>query len=138
MTQPATSDSTRSTDSPGNLVLTQRVLKVVYGLVPIVAGIDKFTNVLVEWTTYLPLRLVDVLPMEPSVFMYVVGVIEVVAGGIVLTRYTKEGASLVAVWLVSIAVVQLLAGNYDIAVRDLVMAFGAFALVELTKATTVR
>lgn len=127
-------DAAHETGFRGNLAQTRRLLKVVYGAVPIVAGLDKFANVLVTWTDYLPAAFGGVLPLDPVSFMYVVGVIEIVAGVIVLTRYTERGAYLVAVWLVAIAGTQVVAGNYDIAVRDLVMSVGAVALAQLTAA----
>lgn len=126
------SGSTFGTGFRGNLGQTQRLLKLVYGLVPIIAGFDKFTNILTTWTDYLPAVFAGVIPLEPVTFMYLIGVIEIVAGIVVLTRYTEYGAYLVAAWLVGIAGTQILAGNYDIAVRDLVMAVGAVALAQLT------
>lgn len=117
---------------------THRLLKAVYGLFPIVAGLDKFTNLLVTWTELLPAAIGSLLPVEPLVFMYVVGVIEIVAGLVVLSRYTEYGASLVAAWLVSIAVVQVVGGNYDIAVRDVWIAVGAIALAQLDAAVIDR
>lgn len=119
----------------GNLERTRLLLRVVYGLVPIVAGLDKFTNLLTIWAEYLPAAIVGVLPVEAQLFMYVVGVVEVVAGLVVLSRYTEHGAYLVAGWLAAIAVTQVIGGNYDIAVRDLVMAVGAIALAQLDAAS---
>lgn len=135
------SEATTRTDSTtagfrGDLDGTRRLLKVVYGLVPIVAGLDKFANVLTDWTALLPGAIASALPVEPTVFMYVVGVVEIVAGVVVLSRYTEEGAYLVAAWLTLVAVTQVVAGNFDIAVRDLVMAVGAVALAQLEVATT--
>lgn len=127
-------DATQTTSFRGNLGQTHSLLKIVYVAVPIIAGLDKFTNFLTTWTDYLPAAVVGVLPVEPMVFMYLVGLIEIVAGIIVLSRYTESGAYLVAVWLVAIAVTQVIAGNFDIAVRDLVMAVGAVALAQLTAA----
>jgi uncharacterized membrane protein YphA (DoxX/SURF4 family) len=105
------------------------ILKYTYGLVPIVAGADKFTNVLVDWTTYLR-GVESMLPMAPATFMMIVGVIEIIAGILVL-RFTRIGAYVVALWLVGIAVVLMSGGFYDIAVRDLVMAIGAYCLAKL-------
>lgn len=135
MSETSTHTDTANTNSfRGNLGQTHSLLKIVYGAVPIIAGLDKFTNVLVTWTDYLPAAAADLLPVEPMVFMYVVGVIEIVAGVIVLSRYTESGSYLVAVWLVAIAAIQVIAGNFDIAVRDLVMAVGAVALAQLSAA----
>ncbi len=109
-------------------------LRLTFGLVPIVAGIDKFTHVLVDWNKYLSPLARDVLPMSGATFMMIVGVIEIIAGALVLSRYTRFGAYLVSAWLVGIAINLVTTGTYfDIAVRDVVMAIGAFALAKLTE-----
>lgn len=133
--QPTQTQPTTESTFRGNLEQTRLLLRIVYGLVPIVAGIDKFTNLLTTWADYLPAAIVGVLPVEAQVFMYAVGVIEIIAGVVVLSRYTEYGAYLVAVWLTVIAITQLIGGNYDIAVRDLVMAVGAIALAQLDAAS---
>ncbi len=110
----------------------QTLLKYTYGLVPIVAGLDKFTNMLTDWSQYLGAGTQDILPIEVSTFMMIIGVIEIVAGVLVLTK-TKIGAAIVASWLVLIALILIFSGHYlDVAVRDLVMAIGAYVLVKLT------
>ncbi len=106
-------------------------LKLCFGLVPIVAGADKFLNLLTEWEKYLPSIVSENSPVSPAVFMMVVGVIEIIAGIVVLSKFTRLGAYVVAIWLVLISVNVLLAGFYDIAVRDLVMALGAYSLASL-------
>ena len=104
------------------------ILKWTYGLVPIVAGADKFTNILTEWNKYLAPVVTDIIPLSPEVFMTIVGIIEIVAGIVVLTK-PKIGSLIVSIWLVAIAINLLLTGQYfDIAVRDVVMAIGAFCL----------
>ena len=75
------------------------------------------------------------LPMEAEAFMKVVGVIEIIAGILVFIR-PLIGAYVVMAWLISIALVLIIGGNYyDVAVRDLVMAIGAFTLAQLTQIT---
>lgn len=103
-------------------------LRLTYGLVPVVAGLDKFFNLLTDWGAYLPSFVSDLLPLAPSAFMQLVGVIEIIAGLAVLTRFTRLGAYVVMAWLVLIAATVAAAGFLDIAVRDLVMAVGAYAL----------
>jgi len=104
------------------------ILKWTYGLVPIVAGADKFTHLLTNWDQYLAPIVTDVIPVQPHTFMSIVGVIEIVAGIIVLTR-PKVGSLVVGCWLCGIAINLLLTGQYfDVAVRDIVMAIGAFCL----------
>lgn len=116
-----------------NVQLVRNILKYTFGLVPIVAGLDKFTNLLTDWTHYVSDGIANLLPFEPSVFMMIVGVIEIIAGVLVLTK-TKFGAYLVSAWLVLIALSLLFSGSYlDVAVRDIVMAIGAFSLAKLSE-----
>ncbi len=115
-----------------NTVVT--LLKYTYGIVPIVAGLDKFTNILTDWSMYLSASIVDMLPVNAEIFMMIVGVIEVIAGILVLTR-PKIGGYVVMGWLLAVAVTLVISGQYiDVAVRDIVMAVGAFALVKLSNA----
>jgi hypothetical protein len=109
------------------------LLKLTYGIVPIVAGLDKFTNLLTHWEDYLHPGLVKILPVSPHAFMMILGVIEIIAGIIVLIR-PAIGGYIVAAWLTLIALTLLASGNYlDVAVRDLVMAIGAFSLARMAK-----
>jgi hypothetical protein len=111
-------------------------LKLTYGLVPIVAGADKFTNVLADWRRYLSPLSRRLIPMKPSRFMKAVGLIEIGAGALVLTRYTRLGSYIVGGWLGAIALQLLTHPRYrDVAVRDAVMALGALTLAKLTEAT---
>lgn len=111
----------------------QQTLKFTFGIVPIVAGLDKFTNLLTNWVDYLHPSIVRMLPFDAVVFMKIVGVIEIIAGVIVLVR-PLIGGYIVMLWLICIAL-QLIAGGhyFDVAVRDLVMAVSAFTLVQLTR-----
>ncbi len=107
------------------------ILRWTYGLMPIAAGADKFMNILTDWNKYLAPVVTDIIPLSPSTFMSIVGVIEIVAGIIVLVK-PKIGSLIVALWLIGIAINLLLTGQYfDIAVRDTVMAIGAFSLYTL-------
>lgn len=109
----------------------QNTLRLTFGIVPIVAGLDKFTNLLTNWENYL--SNISLIPFDPLIFMKVVGIIEIVAGILVLIR-PLIGAYIVMVWLICIALQLLLGGHYlDVAVRDLVMATGAYTLAQLTK-----
>lgn len=113
---------------------TLTILRFTYGLVPIVAGLDKFTNLLTNWVNYLNPIVLKVIPLGGSAFMHVAGIIEVLAGILVLAR-PRVGGFVVSAWLVCIALSLIASGNYlDVAVRDLVMAIGAFTLANLTPA----
>lgn len=106
-------------------------LRLTYGLVPFLAGLDKFFGILADWEAYLPSFAADVLPVSPAAFMMMVGVIEMIAGLAVLTKFTRLGAYIVMAWLILIAVVVTIGGHFDIAVRDLAMAVGAYTLGQL-------
>jgi uncharacterized membrane protein YphA (DoxX/SURF4 family) len=111
----------------------QSVLQTTFGIVPIVAGLDKFTNLLTNWSDYLGAGFKGMLPMDALLFMKIVGIIEIVAGILVLVK-PLIGAYIVMAWLVVIALTLIFSGHYlDVAVRDLVMAVGAYSLAQLTK-----
>jgi uncharacterized membrane protein YphA (DoxX/SURF4 family) len=119
------------------LTKIQTLLKLTFGLVPIVAGADKFTNLLTDWSQYLNPSLASILPFSAHTFMMIVGIIEIVAGIMVLVK-TNIGAYIVSAWLVLIALTLLASGKFlDVAVRDLVMAIGAYSLARITQITTV-
>lgn len=114
---------------------TSNLLKLTYGIVPIVAGLDKFFNILTRWEDYVPMALSSSLPISSHALMIVVGIIEIVAGLIVLTR-PAIGGYIVSAWLVLIGLLLLIGGTFlDVAVRDFVMAVGAFSLAKLARFT---
>ncbi len=114
------------------------LLKITYGIVPIVAGADKFMHLLVNWDQYLAPVIADMIPFSAHTFMLIVGVIEIIAGVIVLVK-PKIGSLIVCIWLLGIALNLLLTGKYfDVAVRDIVMAIGAFSLFTLVSDRTER
>lgn len=114
-----------------NIPMIKTLLKFTYGIVPIVAGLDKFTNILTDWGHYLAPSIANIIPFDISTFMKIVGIIEIIAGILVFYK-TKIGAYLVMAWLISIAITLIVSlTNFDIAVRDLVMAIGAFTLAKI-------
>lgn len=118
-----------------NVRLVKIILKYTFGLVPIVAGLDKFTNILTDWPQYVSDGLAGLLPLEASAFMMLVGVVEIIAGVLVLVK-TNIGAYVVSAWLVGIALSLIFSWTYvDVAVRDLVMAIAAFCLAKLSENT---
>lgn len=108
-------------------------LRIGLGVGPIVAGLDKYFNLLTNWGAYLSPVVTKIIPVSVPTFMHVIGVIEIIAGVLVLTRWTRIASYIVALWLVGIAINLLTTGMYfDIAVRDVEIAIGAFALAQLT------
>jgi hypothetical protein len=110
-----------------------QALHLGFIVAPVLAGLDKFTNLLTDWTKYLAPSVARLLPMDARVFMYVVGVVEVIAGVLVAVR-PKIGGYVVSAWLVGIILNLLLHEQryYDVALRDLGLAIGAFALARLS------
>ena len=108
-------------------------LRVSFGLLPLLAGLDKFTYLLTDWSAYVGPVARSLLPVEPQTFLYAVGIVEILVGLAVLTRWTVIGSYAAAGWLTLIAVNLVVAGFFDIAVRDVVLAVAAFALARLTE-----
>lgn len=108
-------------------------LRIGLGVGPIIAGIDKYFNKLTNWEMYLSPLATKVIPVQDTTFMHLVGVVEIIAGLIVLSRWTKIGSYIVGAWLIAIAINLLTTGMFfDLAVRDVEIAIGAFALSQLS------
>ncbi|MBO9703271.1 MAG: hypothetical protein J7604_23855 [Sporocytophaga sp.] len=119
------------TSNPNSLRFVFNLLKYTFVIVPILAGLDKFTNILTNWEHYLNPSLEPAMPFSPQVFMMIVGVIEIIAGVIVLIK-PQLGGLIVAAWLTLIAISLITDGQYfDVAVRDLVMAIAAFSMARI-------
>ena len=107
------------------------MLRTLYVGAPIVFGLDKFFNVLTYWPDYLAPLATAVIPVDPQMFMYGVGVVEIAAGLLVAWK-PRWGALVVAAWLFGIIVNLLLLGSfYDVALRDAGLLVGALALSRL-------
>lgn len=121
------------TDFDKRLNVAWWALKIALGVGPIIAGIDKYFDKLTDWSMYLSPLATKVIPVSPTTFMHAVGVVEIMAGLIVLSRATWIGSYIVMAWLLAIAVNRCTTGMfYDLAVRDVEIAIGAFALSQLT------
>src|SRR6185437_6250768 len=95
-------------------------LRIALGVMPILSGIDKYFNKLTDWGMYLSPIVTKIIPVSTPTFMHLVGAVEIIAGVIVLSRWTKIGSYIVMLWLIGIALNLLTTGMfYDIAVRDL-------------------
>ena len=111
-----------------------QILRMGFTVAPILMGADKFLGLLVNWDQYLPSFVNNLLGGRGHEFMYVVGVIEIVAGiGVFLKP--KIFAYVVAVWLGLIILnLLMIPGYFDVAVRDLGLLLGALALARLSHA----
>jgi uncharacterized membrane protein len=108
------------------------LLRTVFTVAPILFGLDKFTNLLTDWTMYLAPVVTQVVPLPAQTIMYIVGVVEIVAGVAVALR-PRFGSALVAAWLLGIIInLIILGGFYDVALRDFGLLVGALALNRLS------
>jgi hypothetical protein len=109
-------------------------LRVGFVAAPILFGLDKFTNLLTDWSTYLAPGIDRLVPGSATSAMLAVGVIEIIAGLVVAIR-PKVGGYLVAAWLAGIITNLLLLGDhYDVALRDFGLLLAALALARLATA----
>jgi hypothetical protein len=108
-----------------------QLLRTVFTIAPIAFGLDKFTNLLTDWSQYLAPWINDIVPGNADQAMYAVGVIEIVAG-LVVALVPRYGGLLVAAWLAGIIVNLLTLGDYyDVALRDFGLLVAALALTLL-------
>ena len=109
-------------------------LRIGLGAAAFLAGLDKFFNLLANWPRYLSPLATQVVPVSAQTFMHVAGVIEMIAGLALLAGITRLGGYVVMAWLLAIAINLVTTGTYfDVAVRDVLMALGAFSLARLTE-----
>lgn len=122
-----------SSSNVNRLLGTWMSLKLTYGLVFVLAGLDKFFNLVAHWVVYVNPYVFQIMPIDQTYIMWFAGVIEILLGIWVLTAWTRMGALWMAGWLTLIALNFIFNWtHFDIAIRDLVMAAGALALANLT------
>src|SRR5262245_40080992 len=107
------------------------LLRIAFTVAPILFGLDKCFNILVDWEIYLAPWINDIVPGSASTAMYLVGIVEI-AAGIFVALKPRYGAYVVAAWLAGI-IIDLLtySGYYDIALRDFGLMLGALTLARL-------
>ena len=111
-------------------------LRLGLGVGPFLAGLDKFFNLLTNWGMYLSPVAEKMIPVSADAFMHGVGVVEMLVGLAVLTRWTRAGGYVVTLYMMAIAVNLVFGKFFDLAVRDVEIAIGAYALARLTEART--
>ncbi len=109
-----------------------QILHIGFAVLPILAGLDKFLHVLVNWDLYLAPFIAKLSPISGHKLMMIIGVVEIAAGVIVAAK-PRLGAYVVAAWLWGIIIdLLLLSGYYDVALRDFGLSLGALALARLS------
>ena len=116
-----------------------QLLHMGFTVLPILAGLDKFFHLLTNWDMYLSPIARHVLGNLSHPFMLLVGVIEMIVGLMVITRWTRIGAYIASIWLLLIAINLVTTGQYfDIALRDIGLALSAFGLAKLSEGLALR
>jgi hypothetical protein len=129
----ATDSRTATRDNPAYQAYL--LLRTGFVVAPILFGLDKFVDILIDWTTYLAPSIDRLVPGSAHDAMLAVGVVEIVAGLVVAVR-PRIGGYLVAAWLAGIIVNLLLLGDhYDVALRDFGLLLAALALARLATAS---
>ncbi len=109
-------------------------LRIGLGLAPILAGLDKYFNLLTNWEMYLNPLIPRLLHISAPAFMHIAGAVEIVAGLLVFSRFTRYAAYIVMAWLLAIAASLVTQGLFfDVAVRNVEISLGAFVLARLTE-----
>ena len=109
-------------------------LRIGLGVGPFLAGLDKYFNLLANWPVYMSPLALKILPFSAQTFMHIVGVIEMIVGLAILTKWTRLGSYVASVWLLAIAFNLVSTGMFlDVAVRDVEIALAAFVLARLTE-----
>jgi hypothetical protein len=109
-------------------------LRIGLGVGPFLAGLDKYFNLLTNWTAYISPLALKILPFSGQTFMHIVGVTEMFVGLAILTKWTRVGAYVASAWLLAIAINLVSTGMFfDVAVRDVEMALAAFVLARMTE-----
>jgi hypothetical protein len=107
------------------------LLRTVFTVAPVLFGLDKFTNLLTDWTDYLAPWMNDIVPGTAQQAMYAVGVVEILAG-VTVALAPRYGGPLVAAWLAGIILNLLtIPDYYDVALRDFGLLVAALALARL-------
>ncbi len=119
----------------GGLSSAWWALRIGLGLGPFLAGLDKFFNILTDWGMYRSPLAERWLPVSAHAFMRAVGVLEMAVGLLILAGRTRIGAYLAMAWLLAIALNLVTTGMFfDLALRDVEIAIGAYTLARLTEA----
>lgn len=112
------------------------ILWIGFIAIPLIMGLDKFSNVLTNWVDYLAPWIANISPFSPHGTMMVIGVIEIIAAIAMILR-PRYAAFVVAIWLAGIIInLVTYSGFYDVALRDFGLLVAALALAVLARSYT--
>ncbi len=138
MSRPSSPQTSAPTSSYEGAHQAFLLLRTVFTVAPVLFGLDKFVNLMVDWDQYLAPWIDGIVPGDASQAMMIVGVIEIVAGILVAVR-PAIGGYVVAAWLLGIIVNLVSMGDYyDIALRDFGLLIAALALARLASSAAAR
>lgn len=120
-------------DSNARVRLSWNLLRYSYGVVILLVGLDKIfgMELIVHWPKYISPFTLGLLPVSVPVFLIAIGIIEVAVAVMMLTKWPRLAGYISITWLVLVAINLVMAGYLDVAVRDLLLAVGAFVSAEL-------
>jgi hypothetical protein len=104
-------------------------LRIGLGVGPFLAGLDKYFNLLANWPTYMSPLALKIMPFGAQTFMHIVGMIEMIVGLAILTKWARLGSYVASVWLLAIAINLVSTGMFF----DVEIALAAFVLARLTE-----
>lgn len=108
-------------------------LRFTYGIGFIVLGVDKFFNFIVDWQVYLWQEIPQTFGVDPTLIVYAAGVIEIVAGLAILSRYARAGGYILGTWLLLVVVnLALRGGFWEVAISQLMLAISTYSFAQLT------
>jgi hypothetical protein len=134
-TPASTAGTSRATDARHSVMAAYQILHIGYFLLPVLAGIDKFTRALVDWDKYLAPTIAQTVGMTNRTFMTAVGMVEILAG-LLVAFAPRIGGYVVAMWLAGIIVNLSMNPTpyWDVALRDFGLMLGALALAKISGA----
>jgi len=120
--------------NPKKISLVVSLLKTTYGLLFLIAGLDKFFNTAVHWGKHMSGYFLSIIPLDMKTLIFIIGLFEIFLGILIfLPKWTKTGSLIASVLLIFIALNLIsLRSYYDLALCYIVMAIGALALSILT------
>lgn len=112
-------------------------LRFTYGIGFVVLGVDKFFNFITDWQIYLWQELPTAFGVDATMLVYAAGVVEIVAGLAILSRFARAGGYILGTWLLLVVANLVLRGNFwEVAISQLMIAVGAYTFAQLTAPAT--
>ncbi len=110
------------------------ILKITYGSLFIFVGADKFFNILTNWDRFISTVCLEIIPISPTVFLHIFGILQIIIGLLILSAYTMLGAIIGLIVLLGIFLNLLFTQDFTVVLtHDFIMILGLIVLIELTR-----